>query len=369
MTQPTQARAPLRAVIGASVIGSLAALALGAAYMGGSLARSMTVKDKAERLSVAAESDFSEASLQRAAGGLDESALAIAQRHDRYSVSGSAFRDRAATGMAARLERREQAARDSRANGLIRASASANAGVNTNAALPFRMVGALDASRDLDCLAQAVYYEARGEGVAGMRAVAQVVLNRARHPAFPKTVCGVVYQGAARRTGCQFSFVCDGSMRRGKEPGAWRRAREVASRAMGGYVFADVGNATHFHTTGVSPGWRNQLMRVTQVGTHVFYRFGGRNGSQEAFRYTPRPSTPFEANRPVLASMAPPVAPAANDGQPYKILFNGVGGPAPEQAQAEPASAPAAPAPAPKPEAPKPVAAPAPAGATETAPQ
>lgn len=365
MTQPTQARAPLRAVIGASVIGSLAALALGASYMGGSLARSMTVKDKAERLSVAAEADFSDASLQEAAGGLDESALAIAQRHDRYSVSGSAFRDRAATGMAARLERREQAARDSRTNGLIRASV--NSAVNSNAAQPFRMVGALDASRDLDCLAQAVYYEARGEGPSGMRAVAQVVLNRARHPAFPKTVCGVVYQGAARRTGCQFSFVCDGSMRRAKEPGAWRRAREIAAKAMGGYVMPDVGNATHFHTTGVSPSWRHQLLRVTQVGTHIFYRFGGRNGSQEAFRYQPKPSTPFDANRPVLASMAPPSA-SAEGGEPaYKILFNGVGGPSPEQAPVEPAAAPAAAPAAPKPEAAKPAAVSAMAGGAETA--
>ena len=366
MTQHTQARAPLRALVGASVIGSLAGLALGAAYMGGSLARSMTVKDKAERLSVAAESNFSEASLQQAAGGLDRSALSIAQRHDRYAVAGSAFRDRAATGMAARLERADEKRRTERATGLVRASLTTSA-----AAQPFRMIGALDSARDLDCLAQAVYYEARGEGLSGMRAVAQVVLNRARHPAFPKSVCGVVYQGAARRTGCQFSFVCDGSMRRGKEPGAWRRAREVASRAMGGFVMAEVGNATHFHTTGVSPGWRNHLLRVAQVGTHVFYRFGGRNGSSDAFRYTPRPSSPLDAGRPVFASVAPTQLPEGS--APYKILF-GQGGPAPEQKPVEPAAAPVQAAPAPsqpaaKPDAPKP-AAPAPAPvSTEAAPQ
>lgn len=360
MTQHTQARAPLRALVGASVIGSLAGLALGAAYMGGSLARSMTVKDKAERLSIAAEANFSETALQEAAGGLDRSALAIAQRHDRYSVAGSAFRDRAATGMAARLERKDEKRRAADRNasgaaGLVRASLT-----SSTAAEPFRMAGALDSARDLDCLAQAVYYEARGEGLAGMRAVAQVVLNRARHPAFPKSVCGVVYQGAARRVGCQFSFVCDGSMRRGKEPGAWRRAREVASSAMGGFVMAEVGNATHFHTTGVSPRWRHSLMRVGQIGTHVFYRFGGRAGSSDAFRYQPRPSSPMDTStRPVFASVAPTQLP--DNPQPYKILF-GQGEAAPEASAAEAATPPAAPVV--KPEAPRPA---APAGPAETA--
>jgi spore germination cell wall hydrolase CwlJ-like protein len=308
-------------------------MALGASYMGGSLARTMSVKAKAERLSAAAEANYSNASVLAAAGGLDPSALAIAQRHDPYAVAGSAARDRDATGMAARLE--QMSARQ-RAAGLIRAS------VNTTAAAqPFRMAGALDASRDLDCLAQAVYYEARGEGLSGMQAVAQVVLNRARHPAFPKSVCGVVYQGAARHVGCQFSFVCDGSMRRGKEPGAWRRAREVAARAMGGYVMASVGNATHFHTTGVSPKWRNHLMRVAQVGTHVFYRFGGRGGSSDAFRYTPRPSNASDQlTQPVYASLLPTGGRDDEAGPaPYKILFHGLGSGAAEHA-VDPARAP-----------------------------
>ena len=347
MTIQTQARAPLRALVSASVIGSLAALALGAAYMGGSLARTMTVKAKAERLSVAAEADYSTVSLLEAAGGLDESAQAIAERHDRYAVAGAAARDRAATGMAARLERMDEKRRaDDRPAGttrLLRASMT----LSTGGAQPYRMTGALDDSRDLDCLAQAVYFEARGEGTAGMQAVAQVVLNRARHPAFPKSICGVVYQGAARRVGCQFSFVCDGSMRRGKEPGAWRKARDIAARALGGYVMADVGNSTHFHTTGVSPSWRNRLLRVTQVGTHVFYRFGGRAGGPDAFRYTPRPSTGMDTVRPVYASVIPTgrddAAPA-----PYTILFNGHGAAPAEQAAAPtPTPAPAASEPAP----------------------
>ena len=80
---------------------------------------------------------------------------------------------------------------------------------------------------ELDCLTQAVYFEARGETPRGQAAVAQVVMNRVNHPAFPKTVCGVVYQGAARSTGCQFSFACDGSMRRGREAAAGARALDA----------------------------------------------------------------------------------------------------------------------------------------------
>lgn len=125
---------------------------------------------------------------------------------------------------------------------------------------------------DLDCLTTAVYYEARGESARGQAAVAQVVMNRVKHPAFPKTVCGVVFQGAGRR-GCQFSFACDGSMRRGREILAWNRARDVATRALAGAARAEVGSATHFHTTAVSPIWAPQMLRVAHVGAHVFYKF------------------------------------------------------------------------------------------------
>jgi hypothetical protein len=89
--------------------------------------------------------------------------------------------------------------------------------------------GERDIAASLQCLTAAVYYEARSEGQEGQRAVAQVVLNRVRHPAFPKSVCGVVYQGSQRRTGCQFSFTCDGSLRARREAGAWARARQVAA--------------------------------------------------------------------------------------------------------------------------------------------
>lgn len=125
---------------------------------------------------------------------------------------------------------------------------------------------------DLDCLTTAVYYEARGESVRGQAAVAQVVMNRVKHPAFPKSVCAVVFQGAGRK-GCQFSFACDGSMRKRREVLAWNRARDVATRALAGAARVEVGAATHFHTTAVSPIWAPHMLRVAHVGAHVFYKF------------------------------------------------------------------------------------------------
>lgn len=130
------------------------------------------------------------------------------------------------------------------------------------------------ASRDLDCLTQAVYFEARGESPAGQAAVAQVVLNRVRKAGFPKSICGVVFQGSTRGTGCQFSFTCDGSMDRIRETKAWSQARRIAARALSGAVMTAVGDATHFHTVHVSPDWSRDLREVAQVGLHIFYRKG-----------------------------------------------------------------------------------------------
>jgi len=342
LTTKTQARAPARALVGAAAFGALVGLAVTCAYLGGSMAKVMHVRAKAERLAGAAESGFSETAVIAAAGGLNRSALEIARRHDPYTVAGGAQRDRQAALFAARLERAGAASAKA---GLRKASFA------PEAAKPFQL-NALDASRDLECLTQAVYYEARGEGAAGQRAVAQVVLNRVRHPAFPKSVCGVVFQGAAQRTGCQFSFTCDGSMRRRPEAGAWNRARAVAARALAGHVMSEVGTATHFHTTAVSPGWSGALLRVGQVGTHVFYKFGGRPGRGEAFRYKPQPSKPKDAFQPVFASFAPVAqpAPSAEAAEPR----TGMGGPA--EKPVEPADAPAE------------AAAPAEAKAAETAP-
>ena len=140
-----------------------------------------------------------------------------------------------------------------------------------------------DRARAQQCLAQAVYYEAAREPRLGQEAVAQVVLNRVRHPAYPKSICGVVYQGAARSTGCQFTFTCDGSLARAPEPVLWRRAQEVAKRALAGYVDKAVGSATHYHAQYVAPYWAPTLVKMTQVGQHIFYRWTGPWGEPAAF--------------------------------------------------------------------------------------
>lgn len=147
-----------------------------------------------------------------------------------------------------------------------------------------------DRERAIECLTQAVYYEAAREPKLGQEAVAQVVLNRVRHPAYPKSICAVVYQGAARTTGCQFTFTCDGSLRYAPEPGLWRRARAVAERAVAGYVDKQVGSATHYHAAYVAPYWAPTLVKMTQVGQHIFYRWTGPWGEPAAFtgRYAGR---------------------------------------------------------------------------------
>lgn len=140
-----------------------------------------------------------------------------------------------------------------------------------------------DKMRAETCLAQAIHYEAGGEGLEGARAVAQVVLNRVRHPAYPASVCGVVYQGAERLTGCQFSFTCDGSLRRAPAPSAWANAKQIAEQALSGRVFAPVGHATHFHANYVLPYWADSLDKSLQVGRHIFYRLRGSLGASKTF--------------------------------------------------------------------------------------
>ncbi len=140
---------------------------------------------------------------------------------------------------------------------------------------PLRVADPIAVAHDIDCLTAAVYYEARGEPREGQAAVAQVVLNRVRDAGFPKTVCGVVYQGAANHE-CQFSFACDGAAEARLEPDAWARARSVAYRALAGYVVAAVGGATHYHVADLGEIWGGQLVRVAQIGQHVFYRRGHR---------------------------------------------------------------------------------------------
>ncbi|MDB5475570.1 MAG: sleB [Phenylobacterium sp.] len=154
------------------------------------------------------------------------------------------------------------------------------------AAKPFKLnaEGMLDEARAADCMTAAIYYEAGFESAEGQRAVAQVVLNRMRHPAFAKTVCGVVFQGADRKGGgCQFTFTCDGALARQPDEAAWARARKVAEAALNGYVMKKVGEATHYHAEYVAPYWSPTLVKVAVVGQHIFYRWTGGAGQPPAF--------------------------------------------------------------------------------------
>ena len=162
-----------------------------------------------------------------------------------------------------------------------------------------------DRTRALTCLAQAVYYEAASEGVDGGRAVAQVVLNRLHHPGYPSTVCGVVYEGADRLTGCQFSFTCDGSMLRVPVPALWNRSKEIAQQALDGRVFAPVGHATHYHADYVLPYWADSLDKTVQIGRHIFYRLRSTLGDSRSFfqRYA---GTEPQVRQPGATVVIPP---------------------------------------------------------------
>lgn len=137
--------------------------------------------------------------------------------------------------------------------------------------------------RALLCLTQAVYYESGFESGEGQQAVAQVILNRLRHPAYPKSVCGVVYQGSQRTTGCQFSFTCDGSLARVPGMDAWNRSKAVAEQALAGFVYKPIGTATHYHADYVFPYWAVTLVKLRQIGAHIFYRMTGPAGAPDGF--------------------------------------------------------------------------------------
>jgi hypothetical protein len=130
-------------------------------------------------------------------------------------------------------------------------------------------------TRALTCLAQAISYEAGNETLAGQEAVAQVILNRLRHPAYPKSICGVVYQGSERKTGCQFTFTCDGSLLRPRSAQSIAFATAVAERVLSGGTSAIVGGATHYHANYVSPYWAPSLVKIATIGAHIFYRMPG----------------------------------------------------------------------------------------------
>ena len=152
------------------------------------------------------------------------------------------------------------------------------------AAAPFAFTGnAAARAQALNCLASAIYYEAGNQDENGARAVAQVVLNRVRHPAFPASVCGVVYQGSTKLTGCQFTFTCDGSLNRRPDTEGWDRALRIAAQALSGTVYAPVGWATHYHADYVLPYWASTMAKNAVVGAHLFYRWAGTWGQPAVF--------------------------------------------------------------------------------------
>ncbi|TPG15713.1 cell wall hydrolase [Sphingomonas oligophenolica] len=210
------------------------------------------------------------------------------------------------------------------------AAAFAATDMGVVAARPFSIAAAssLARSRAAECLTAAIYYEAATEPDAGQSAVAQVILNRVRHPAFPSTICGVVYQGS-ERAGCQFSFACDGAMARVPMRSAWTRAARAAAMALAGYVYAPVGLATHYHTYAVTPAWNRSLVMTGVVGAHFFHRWKGFWGTAAAFsqRYTgnepvpgphartaPTPA-PFDAKLYAALAPLPTPAPITNAAQ------------------------------------------------------
>lgn len=202
------------------------------------------------------------------------------------------------------------------------------------ASRPFDLSGSdpLDRRRALLCMTQAVYYEAGFESLQGRRAVAQVILNRMRHPAFPKSICGVVYQGA-RDPVCQFSFVCDGSLYRPPALGAWKEAERIAAAAIDGFVEKSVGGATHYHADYVAPYWAPRLAKLTQIGAHIFYRWPGAWGSTAAFtgRYIGEPADPLALRPPIRQAVLTdgtlvPIEDPALAGPPIPRAENDVGG-------------------------------------------
>ena len=187
----------------------------------------------------------------------------------------------------------------------IPAGLAVDAGVVPAGAFTMAGISPIDRGRAMQCLTAAIYYEAASEPDAGQQAVAQVILNRVRHPAFPATVCGVVYQGSDH-AGCQFSFACDGALTRVPARAAWTRAARNAGMALAGYVYAPVGLATHYHTYAVTPAWNRSLVMTDMVGAHLFHRWKGYWGTAAAFNQR------YRGGEPVPGPLAPvaPVGPA-----------------------------------------------------------
>jgi len=264
------------AVLGAAILG--ATLAAGSAQPLGSDARTEAVR----RL---AQGDLGPEGLAAIRAGMDTSQLALAIRHDpnlrraafydltpgweTLSLGGKPMLDFGQSGLEAQ---RINAATP--ASGLLRPARP----------FVFRPASAADRQRALRCLTQGIYYEAALEPTEGQEAVAQVILNRVRDLNYPNSICGVVFEGADRTTGCQFSFTCMGALAQAPVGWAWKRSQTVAERMLAGHVATKVGTATHYHADYVHPWWATTLNKLTQIGAHIFYRWKGMSGETSAFR-------------------------------------------------------------------------------------
>ncbi|RNJ63692.1 MAG: cell wall hydrolase [Porphyrobacter sp. IPPAS B-1204] len=175
------------------------------------------------------------------------------------------------------------------------------------------------------CLALAITYEAGLEPAQGQEAVAQVILNRVRHTAYPDTVCGVVWQGAQRRTGCQFTFTCDGSLRRPRNAAAMAGAWAVAARVLAGQTADHVRGATHYHADYVSPYWAPSLTRVRQIARHIFYRSPGSGLRGDGAPVTVALSAEHSAPSPVPSAAPPAHDPVIRNGEfaPWGLSLGG----------------------------------------------
>jgi len=128
--------------------------------------------------------------------------------------------------------------------------------------------------KDIWCMAQAIYFESRGESYRGQVAVGQVVMNRLAHPIYPKDICQVVFQNQQMHNACQFSFACDGRPETVTDQKSWKQADEIAKGVINGSLYLpEVGKATHYHANYVYPDWAPRLKRVAKIGHHIFYQF------------------------------------------------------------------------------------------------
>ncbi len=278
----------------------LAAAPVVLAVFGVAMAASSTPRPEIDRRAETVRSltggDLGARGLAAITGRMDPSQLAIALRHDpserraalygltpgweSLTLAGRPTLDFGATG----LDAMKLNAATPNASGYLRVAAP----------FVFKPATAEDRRRALRCLTQGIYYEAALEPTEGQEAVAQVILNRVRDPNYPNSVCGVVFEGAERTTGCQFSFTCDGALAQAPVGWAWNRARQVAERALAGHVSARVGTATHYHADYVRPWWAPTLNKLTQIGAHIFYRWKGVYGEPAAFRQ------PYAGREPLI---------------------------------------------------------------------